>query len=339
MSMLDRTRSPDLYTGAPTIASLLRGLVLCMSLACGAAVAQTYPSKPIRIIVPFTPGGTTDILARSLGQKLSEAWKQPVIVENRPGAGGSIGAELVAKAPPDGYTLLMGHIGTLAVNPTFYPKLPYDAVKSFAPVALIASVPNVLVVHPSVPANNVMELVALAKSKPGQLTYSTGGNGSAAHLAMEYFKLQTGTDLVHVPYKGAAPAVTDVVAGQVSMTMTGAPALMPHVQAGKLRALGVSSTKRLAAFPQVPTIAEAGVKGFDATQWYGVVAPAGTPADIVKKLNGEIRTIMQSPEMQERLRSEGAIATVSTPEEFGKMIAAEIARWGTVIKTAGMKPD
>jgi tripartite-type tricarboxylate transporter receptor subunit TctC len=339
MKMLDVARSPDHCIGGPPVGSLLRGLMLCVSLACGTASAQTYPSKPIRMIVPFTPGGSTDILARALGQKLNEAWKQPVIVENRPGAGGSIGAELVAKAPPDGYTLLMGHIGTLAVNPTFYPKLPYDAVKSFAPVALIASVPNVLVVHPSVPANNVMELVVLAKAKPGQLNYSSGGNGSAAHLAMEYFKLQTGTDIVHVPYKGTSPAVTDVVAGQVSMTMTGAPAVVPQVQAGKLRALGVSSTKRLAAFPQLPTIAEAGVKGFDATQWYGVVAPAKTPADIVKKLNGEIRTIMQSPEMQERLRTEGAIATVSTPEEFEKFIASEIARWGTVIKTAGMRPD
>jgi tripartite-type tricarboxylate transporter receptor subunit TctC len=323
----------------PVHKAALGAVLLAASLASGAAAAQTYPSKPIRIVVPFTPGGSTDILARSLGQKLNEAWKQPVIVENRPGAGGAIGAELVAKAAPDGYTLLMGHIGTLAVNPTFYPKLPYDAVKSFAPVALIASVPNVLVVHPSVPAKDVAELVALAKAKPGSLTYSTGGNGSAAHLAMEYFKLQTGTDIVHVPYKGAAPAVTDVVAGQVSMTMTGAPALMPHVQAGKLRALGVSSPKRLAAFPQLPTIAEAGVKGFDATQWYGVVAPAGTPADVVRKLNAEIRAIMQSPEMQERLRTEGAIATVSTPEEFAKLIAAEIERWGKVIRTAGMKPD
>jgi tripartite-type tricarboxylate transporter receptor subunit TctC len=339
MTMLDAARSPNHFTRGRPVASLLRGLTLCVLLACGAAVAQTYPSKPIRIIVPFTPGGSTDIFARSLGQKLSQAWGQPVIVENRPGAGGSIGAELVAKAPPDGYTLLMGHIGTLAVNPTFYPKLPYAAVKSFAPVALIASVPNVLVVHPSLPANNVTELIALAKTKPGQLNYSSGGNGSAAHLAMEYFKLQTGTDIVHVPYKGTAPAVTDVIACQVSMTMTGAPAVMPHVQSGKLRALGVSSPQRLAAFPQLPPIAEVGVKGFDATQWYGVVAPAKTPADIVKKLNGEIRTIMQSPEMEERLRSEGAIATVSTPEEFGKMIASEIERWGKVIKSAGMKPD
>ena len=210
----------------------------------------------------------------------------------------------------------------------------------YVEAGVMTSVPPYgIVVHPSLPATNVTELVALAKAKPGQLAYSSGGNGSAAHLAMEYFKLQTGTDIVHVPYKGTGPAVIDLVAGQVSMTMTGAPAVMPQVQAGKLRALGVSSTKRLAAFPQLPTIAEAGVKGFDATQWYGVVAPAGTPASIVNKLNGEIRTIIQSPEMEERLRTEGAIATVSTPEEFGRLIASEIARWGTVIKTAGMKPD
>lgn len=312
---------------------------LALALASSAALAQAYPSRPIRLIVPFPPGGSTDILARALGQKLSEAWGQQVIVDNRPGAGGSIGAEAAAKAPADGYTLLMAHIGTLAVNPALYPKLGYDAQKDFAPVSMVAIVPNVLVVHPSVPAKTVTELVDYARKNPGKLNYSSGGNGSAAHLAMEYFKLQTKTDIVHVPYKGTVPAVTDLIAGQVSLTMTGAPAVMPHAQSGKLRALGVSSASRLDAFPQVPTIAESGVPGFDATQWYGVVAPAGTPADVVKKLNAEIAAIMGSAEMKARLNTEGAIASVNTPAQFAAFIEAERRRWGAVVKAAGMRPD
>jgi tripartite-type tricarboxylate transporter receptor subunit TctC len=303
------------------------------------AGAQAYPSRPIRLIVPFPPGGSTDILGRALGQKLAETWGQQVIVDNRPGAGGSIGAEAAAKAPADGYTLLMAHIGTLAVNPALYPRLGYDAQKDFAPVSMVAIVPNVLVVHPSLPVKTVTELVEYARRNPGKLNYSSGGNGSAAHLAMEYFKLQTKTDIVHVPYKGTVPAVTDLIAGQVSLTMTGAPAVMPHVQAGKLRALGVSSTARLDAFPQVPTIADSGVPGFDATQWYGVVAPAGTPPEIVRKLNAEIAAIMGSAEMKARLNTEGAIASVNTPAQFAAFIEAEQKRWGAVVKAAGMRPD
>ena len=238
----------------------------------GGVQAQAYPTKPIRLVVPFTPGGTTDILGRAIAQKLTDALGQPMLVENRPGAGGSIGAEAVARAAPDGYTLLMGHIGTLAVNPSLYPKLGYDPVKNFAPVAWVARVTNVLVVNPSVPARDVQELIRLARAQPGRLRYATGGNGSAAHLAMEYFKLQTETDLIHVPYKGTAPAVTDVISGQVEVTMTGAPGVMPHVKAGKLRALGVSSMQRLESLAELPTIAEAGVTGFEAIQWYGLVA-------------------------------------------------------------------
>ncbi len=303
------------------------------------AAAQRYPARPIRIVVPFPPGGSTDILARALGHKLTEAWGQQVMVDNRPGAGGSIGAEAAAKAPADGYTLLMAHIGTLAVNPALYPRLGYDAAKDFAPVSMVAIVPNVLVVHPSVPAKSVAELIDHARRNPGKLNYSSGGNGSAAHLAMEYFKLQTKTDVVHVPYKGTVPAVTDVISGQVSLTMTGAPAVMPHAQSGKLRALGVSSTARLDAFPQLPTIAESGVPGFDATQWYGIVAPAGTPVDIVRKLNETIVSIMGSKDMKERLNTEGAIAAANTPEEFARFIEAERRRWGAVVKAAGMRPD
>lgn len=301
--------------------------------------AQSYPSKPIRLIIPFPPGGSTDILGRSLAQKLSEAWGQQVLVDNRGGAGGTIGADLAAKAPADGYTLLMGHIGTLAVNVALYPKLSYDPIRDFAPVCMVALVPNVLVVHPALPVKNVSELIAYAKANPGKLNYSSGGNGSAAHLAVEYFKLQTKTEIVHVPYKGTGPSVTDLIAGQVSMTMTGAPAVMPHVQSGRIRALGVSSPQRIPALAQIPTVAESGVPGFDATQWYGVVAPVGTPKDIVARLNAEIRKIMQSKEMLERLNTEGAISAAGTPEQFDAYIKSEIARWGAVVKAAGMKAD
>ena len=321
-------------------AILTAGVVLAaLVLAPVTLRAQSYPSKPIRLIIPFPPGGSTDILGRSLAQKLSEAWGQQVLVDNRGGAGGTIGADLAAKAPADGYTLLMGHIGTLAVNVSLYPKLSYDPVRDFAPVSLVALVPNVLVVHPALPVKNVSELIAYAKANPDKLNYSSGGNGSAAHLAVEYFKLQTKTEIVHVPYKGTGPSVTDLIAGQVSMTMTGAPAVMPHVQSGRIRALGVSSPQRIPALAQIPSVAEAGVQGFDATQWYGVVAPAGTPKDVVAKLNAEIRKIMQSKEMLDRLNTEGAIAAAGTPEQFGAYIKNEIMRWGVVVKAAGMKAD
>ena len=319
---------------------LTAGVVLAaLVLAPVTLRAQSYPSKPIRLIIPFPPGGSTDILGRSLAQKLSEAWGQQVLVDNRGGAGGTIGADLAAKAPADGYTLLMGHIGTLAVYVSLYPKLGSDPVRDFAPVSMVALVPNVLVVHPALPVKNVTELIAYAKANPGKLNYSSGGNGSAAHLAVEYFKLQTKTEIVHVPYKGTGPSVTDLIAGQVSMTMTGAPAVMPHVQSGRILALGVSSPQRIPALAQIPTVAESGVPGFAATQWYGVVAPVGTPKDIVARLNAEIRKIMQSKEMLERLNTEGAISAAGTPEQFDAYIKSEIARWGAVVKAAGMKAD
>jgi len=287
--------------------------------------------------VPFTPGGSTDILARSLGQALTGAWHQQVIVDNKPGAGGSIGAEAAAKSPADGYTLFMGHIGTLAVNPTLYTKLRYNPLTDFAPVALVAMVPNVLVVHPSVPARSVAELIALAKAKPGALTYSSGGIGSAANLAMEYFKLATDTHIVHIPYKGAAPAVTDLIGGQVSMTMTGLPPLLAHIRAGRVRALGVASSTRLAQLPDVPTIAESGVAGFEATQWYGVVVPAHTPAPIVDQLAAEIRHALASPELRKHLETEGAQPVDMGPAEFAKLIRTEIDRWAKVIRAANIQ--
>jgi len=311
---------------------------LCVLLA-PQVQAQSYPSKPIRMVVPFTPGGSTDILARAIGQKLTEAWGQAVIIDNVPGAGGSIGADKVAKAPADGYTLLMGHIGTLAVNPAIYPRLPYDPIKSFTPVAWVASVPNVLVVHPSVQAHSVKEFVALAKANPGKLNFGSGGNGSAAHLATEYFKLQTQTSMVHIPYRGTAPAVADLVAGQIQFLLTGAPAVLPFVKTGQLRALGVSSTRRLDAAPDLPTLAESGYKDFEADQWYGVVAPAGTPRDIVAKLNAQINLALESAELKVRLQAEGAVARPTTPEAFGAHIVSEIARWAPVVKAAQIKPD
>jgi tripartite-type tricarboxylate transporter receptor subunit TctC len=301
--------------------------------------AANYPNKPIRMIVPFTPGGSTDILARSIGQELTKAWGQSVVIENVPGAGGSIGADKVAKAAGDGYTLLMGHIGTLAVNPSLYPKLPYNPVTDFAPVAWVARVPNVLVVHPSVPAKSVQELVALSKSRPGQLNYGSGGNGSAANLATEYFNLQTGSSLLHIPYRGTGPAVTDLLGGQIQLVFTGAPAVLAQVKNGQLRALAVSSPKRIDALPDVPTVAESGYKGFEADQWYGVVAPAATPTDIVRKLNAQINLALSSADLKNRLNNEGAIATPSSPEVFGQLIASELARWKPVISSGRVKVD
>ncbi len=301
--------------------------------------SSSYPSRPIRLIVPFTPGGSTDILARAMGVELTKAWGQAVIIENVPGAGGSLGADKAAKATPDGYTLLMGHIGTLAVNPSLYPALPYDPVKSFTPVAWVARVPNVLVVHPLVKAHSVRELVALAKSRPGELNYGSGGNGSAANLATEYFKLQTGTSLLHIPYRGTAPAITDLMGGQIQVLFTGAPAVLGQIKNGQLRALAVSSPTRMAALPDLPTVAEAGYKGFEADQWYGVVAPAGTAPEIVARLNAQINQSLGSVELKTRLAGEGAIASPTTPEAFGAHIIREIARWKPVIQSGRVKAE
>ena len=319
----------------------LTTLALCVTalFMTPAAQAQSYPTRPIRLVVPFTPGGSTDILARSIGIELSKAWGQPVVIDNVPGAGGSIGADKVAKSAADGYTLLMGHIGTLAVNSSLYPKLPYDPVKDFTPVAWVARVPNVLVVHPSVKANNVRELVALAKAKPASLNYGSGGNGSAANLATEYFKMQTGTSILHIPYRGTVPAVSDLLGGQIQVLFTGAPAVIGQIKSGQLKALAVSSPQRLAALPDLPTVAESGYKDFEADQWYGVVAPAGTPAAIVAKLNTQINLALNTPELKTRLNNEGAVATPSTPEVFGQLIVREIARWKPVISSGRVKAD
>jgi tripartite-type tricarboxylate transporter receptor subunit TctC len=320
--------------------SLLAGAAAVLAAyPAGAADVATFPSKPVRLIVPFTPGGSTDILARAIGQKLTETWRQPAVVENRPGAGGAIGMELAAKSLPDGTTMVMGHIGTLAANPALYMRLPYDPVRDFAPVTLVAMVPNVLVVGPAVPSRSVAEFVALAKSKPGKLDYGSGGNGSAAHLAMEYFKLKAGVDLQHVPYKGTAPALTDLLGGQIAAILTGLPPVLQHVKSGKLRILGVASKERLAAFPDIPTIAESGVPGFEATQWYGLLVPAATPRDIVAKIQRDAAAALRDPAVGERLASEGAEPVGSTPEQFGAFIRSEIDLWGKVIRATGMKVE
>jgi len=307
-------------------------------LLAGPALAQ-YPARPLKLIVPFPPGGSTDILARALGQKLSEGLSQPVVIDNRPGAGGSIGSEAAAKAAPDGYTIMMGHLGTLAVNAAIYKKLPYDPVKSFAPVSLMAIVPSVLVVNPSLPVTSAAELIDYAKKNPGKLAYGSAGSGSTSHLTTEYFKLATGTDILHVPYKGVGPMLTDMISGQLSMGLNGAPAVMAHVNSGRLRALAVSSLTRLPSLPNIPTLDEAGVKGFEANGWYGIVAPAGTSREIVARLNAEIRRDMETPELRARLDAEGAIPAADSPEAFAAFIASEIARWGSVLKRAGIEPQ
>lgn len=300
---------------------------------------QAYPTKPIRMICPFPPGGTTDVVARLVAQKLTEAWGQQVVVDNRPGAGGIIGTEIVTKAAPDGYTVLLGSITTHAVNPALYKKLNFDPVKDFAPVSLVVSSPQLLAVHPSVAAKSVKELIALAKAKPGQLNYASAGTGTSPHLTFELFKSMAGIDVVHVPYKGTGPAITDLIGGQVQMMITGVVALMPHVKSGKLRGLGVTSAKRVAALPDLPTIIESGIPGFDVSSWFGVFLPGGTPKPIVAKMNAEIRKILEVPEVRQRLIGQGADPASNTPEEFAAYVKAEMARWGKVVRDTGAKAD
>ncbi len=316
-----------------------RALLLASAGALAVPRVRAQAGRPLRLIVPFTPGGSTDILARAIAPKLGTALGQTVIVDNKPGAGGSLGAAEAAKAEPDGQTILMGHIGTLAVNPALYPKLAYDPMKSFVPVAWVARVPNVLVVPATSPAKSFKEFVGLVREKPGKLAYSSGGNGSAAHITFEYLKLRARLFMLHIPYRGTAPSVTDVIAGQVDATFTGAPAVLPHVKSGRLRALAVSSAQRIAPLPDVPTVAESGYPGWEADQWYGVVAPAGTPAARVAQLNAEINRALASPEVAQQLSVEGAVPTPTTPKAFGELIAREIPRWAEVVKAGNVKPD
>jgi tripartite-type tricarboxylate transporter receptor subunit TctC len=303
------------------------------------AQAPAYPTKPIRLVVPFPPGGATDILARAVAQKLTEAWGQSVVVDNRPGAGGNIGSELVAKAAPDGYTLEMGTVGTHAINASLYAKMPYDHVKDFAPVILVAAVPNVLVVNPAVPVNSVQELIAYAKANPGKLNFASSGSGTSIHLSGELFKVMAGVQMTHVPYKGSAPALQDLLGGQVQLMFDNLPPSLPQIKAGKLRALGVTSTARSPALPDVPTIAESGLPGFEASSWFGVLAPAGTASTIIAKLNAEIAKWLASPEAKEKLVAIGANGAGGTPEDFARHIQTETAKWAKVVKESGAKVD
>lgn len=307
-------------------------------LAATVVLGQGYPIKPIRFIVSFPPGGPNDILARALAQRLAENLGQQVVVDNRAGAGGVLGTDLAAKAVADGYTMLLvagGH----AINPSLYRKLPYDTVRDFAAVASVAAIPSILVVHPSVPAKSIKELVQLAKTKPGQLNFASAGNGTVSHLAGEMLKSTSGIEMVHVPYKGNAPATTALLAGEVSLYIGGMPSILPLVAAGRLRALAVTTAKRSAAAPDIPAMSEAGVPGFDVSPWYGVVVPAGTPADIIHRLNGEILKAIQAPDVRERLASQGFETKVSTPREFDAFIRSEIVKWEKVVKHSGAKID
>jgi tripartite-type tricarboxylate transporter receptor subunit TctC len=302
--------------------------------------AQDYPTKPVRLLIPAAPGGGADILGRLVGNKLSENLGQPVVMDYRPGAGGILATEMAAKATPDGYTLLMAYIGTFGVNPSLYPKLPYDPVKDFAPVAFLSATPSMLVVHPSVPARSVPELIALAKAKPGTLNYASGGSATAPHLAGELFKTMAGVDMVHIPYKGSGPAVADLLSGQVSLMFNTMVQTIPHVQAGNLRALAVTGSKRSAVASDLPTVSEAGLAGYEVVGWFGLVAPAATPKEIVAKLAAETQKVLNSPDVKARLNELGSEpTTIATPEQFGAFIEAEIAKWAKVVAASGMKAE
>ena len=312
-------------------------LLLVAALSTNLA-AQGYPSKPIRYVVPFPPGGATDTLARVIGAKLSDAWGVPVVVENRPGAGGNVGTDLVAKSAPDGHTLLMA-VNSHAINASLYSKLPYDPIKDFVPVILVATTPNVLVVNPSVPANSVQELIALAKARPGTLTFASAGAGSGAQLAGELFKALAKVDLTHVPYKGAAPAMTDLVGGQVSMSFIVYPVASPQIQAGKLRTLAVTSLGRSSLVPNVPAISEAGLTGFDVVSWFGTLVPAGTPPAVVSRLNAEIGRSLQAPDVKEKMNAQGLELRGGTPAQLDAFIKADWDVWDKLIKSLGIRLD
>jgi len=315
----------------------VRFLALALTLVCGLVWAQAdYPARPVRVIVPSPPGGGTDILARVLAQHFSKALGQPFVVENKPGAGNMIGIESVARSPGDGYTLLVT-ASTLALNSVLYKKVPYDPVRDFAPITLAATAPNVLVVNPALPAKSLAEFVALAKAKPGALSYGTPGIGTSPHLSMELLKSMAGIDLQHVPYRGTAAAVTDVIGGQIAATFANALTAKPHVDSGRVRALAVSGPSRVEAFPTVPTVAEAGVPGYEAMQWYGMVAPAGTPPQIIARLHAEAAKALQSSEMKEKLALDGAQPVGSTPAEFAALIRRELDKWTRVVRAAGIE--
>jgi tripartite-type tricarboxylate transporter receptor subunit TctC len=301
--------------------------------------AAVYPDKPVRIIVPYPPGGPTDILARLIGEKLTNALKQPVLIDNRAGAGGVVGSELAAKSAPDGYVVLWGTSGSHAINATLHPRLPYDPVKDFAPITLVAKGMNILVVHPSLPVRSVNELVALARTQPGRMNFASAGNGATSHLAGEMFKLHSGAAITHVPFKGATPAIAAVMSGEVEMAILDIPALLPHIRSGKLRALGVASLRRSAVLPELPTLDETGLSGFDTSSWHAMFAPARTPLELVARLNAAARNALRTPDVAERLAVLGVEPVGNTPEALAEFLRQEIVRWGKVVKQSGAKSD
>jgi len=313
------------------------GIVL--TIAAATAAAQAYPNRPIRFVIPFAPGGPTDILGRAVGQKLSESLGQTVVIDNRGGAGGNIGAEAVAKSPADGYTMLMGATSTHAINPHLYRKLGFDPLKDFAPVTLVANTPSLLAVHPALPVKTVRDLIELARSRPGQLTYGSAGNGSSNHLAGVLLCMMAGIDMTHIPYKGSGPALVDVMAGQVPLMFNNTASVMPFVKAGKLRAVALTSLERSPLVPGVPTVAESGLPGFEVRSWHGVFVPAGTPAEIVQLLSTRIAAGIAAPDVKERLNAQGVELVGNKPEEFAAFIRAEHAKWGKVVKASGARVD
>ncbi len=317
----------------------MKFVLVLLAVVAFPCAAQTYPMKPIRLVVPFAPGGSSSIVARAVAIEMSKGLGQEVYIENKGGGGGNLAMHDVARADADGYTLIIGHVGSLAMTPFMTPNLGYDVNKDFAPVSLLAKVPNIFVVHADVPAKNLGELVALARSKPGQLNYGSAGNGSAGHLAMEYLKLVTGMELQHVPYKGTGPNLVDLVAGRTQATSAGTPPLMPHVKAGKLRVIAAGTPQRLASLPEVATVAEQGYPGFETSQWYGLNAPAKTPPAIIKRLAGEAAKAVKSAAVTERFKADDAESIGSSPQEYADYIAKEQARWKDVIQKAGVKAD
>jgi tripartite-type tricarboxylate transporter receptor subunit TctC len=319
---------------------MTRTLLLALTaLASAPVAAQPFPAKPVRIVVGFTAGGPTDIVARTVGQKLSEAWSQPVVIDNRAGAGGVIATEQVARAPADGYTMLMGTIGGLAVAMSLQPNRGYDTLRDFAPVTQAVTVTNILAVHPTLPARTVKELLALAKARPGQLTYASSGSGTVTHLAGELLKSMARVDIIHVPFKGGAPALTALMSGEVAMSYENSLVLLAHVRSGKVRALAVTGAKRSRLLPDLPTVAEAALPGYDASGWYGLVVPAATPKDVVARLNADAVRVLRLPDVTERLSGQGAEPVGNSAAEFGAYMRAEIDKWARLVKSANMKPE
>jgi tripartite-type tricarboxylate transporter receptor subunit TctC len=317
----------------------LRSSLVALLLAAGGAFAQTYPAKPVRLVVPFPPAGGNDVFARLLAQKLSEAWKQHVLVENRPGAGGNAGTEFAARAAPDGYTLLLGHTGTLAINPALYARPGYDPQRDFVPVSLLASAPLVLVVHPGSDLRTVGDIVAKARAKPGELNYASSGNGTGSHLSGELLQALAGIRLTHVPYKGTSPAITDVLGGQVAMMFSVVPTALPQIRAGKLRAVAVTGGERMPQMPDVPTVAESGLPEFESTLAYGILAPRGTPEAVLQEIHAQIARVAATREYRARIEFEGAVPLEGTPAEFAALIRAQGEKWGKVIRASGITPE